>query len=381
MVGLITFHAAHNYGSVLQAFATQKTLDKFGYNNEIINYRLVNQMKYYNYIYTTYFGYKELVKNLLRLPENTMRSSRNKKFEDFIYNGLRLSKETYHTYNDLVNARLEYPILISGSDQVWNKYCPAEFKKEPKESIYAYFLNFGREDARRISISSSFGNSKIDDIQEYKEFLSKYDVLSVREKDGAEMLHELTGKDVECTIDPTLLMSKAEWHIEGTYDVDKKYIFVYTLRRKDAVNELLESVYEIFGGSEYEIICIAPFSPIKVKGITNFADCGPLDFLSYIRCASLVITDSFHGTAFSLNFEVPFYSIQYGADKRKEQLLDMLGQRSRLLPDVSDIKSIDTSRCFEVDFSGTSSALNNERDRCLSFIRNSVGRYYIEYEG
>ena len=376
MIGIMTFHAAHNYGSVLQAYATQKILDDMGYQNEIINYRLKNQIEFYNHFYTMFFGVKQFLRNLTRLPEHNKRNIRRKKFEDFINNRLRLTERSFHTFKELVDANVNYSILVSGSDQIWNRYCSAEFKKEPVDSIYAYYLGFGKKTAARIAISSSFGSSTIQDAIEFKKLLENYDAISVREEDGVDIIHELIGRDVLCTLDPTFFLTKEDWKIEGTYDVPGKYIFVYTLRRKKEVQMILNKVKTKFENTGYKIICLSPFSPVLIKGVDCVADCGPLDFLSYVKSASLVITDSFHGTALSINMEVPFFMIPFGVDKRKELLLKKVCMLSQKMNSFADIDNLDLRSCFNLDYSNCRKILTLERKKSKQFIKDAIGDFY-----
>ena len=376
MIGIMTFHAAHNFGSVLQAFATQQTLDRLGYKNEIINYRLINQIEFYNHFYTPFFGTKQFIRSLKRLPEHWKRSKRRNKFEDFINTRLRLTLNVFHTYEELKRADLKYSILISGSDQVWNKYCTAEFKKEPPESIYGYYLAFGEKSAARIAISSSFGTSKEQDLIDYAKFLDAYDEISVREETGVDFVYNLTGKRATCTLDPTLFFSKEDWNIEGTYERNDKFVLLYTLRRRKEVQAMLKQLLQVFGKTDYKVVCIAPFSPVLVPGVENRIDCGPLDFISYIKSAALVVTDSFHGTAFSLNLETPFYTVSYGPDKRKELLLNKVGLTCRYIDALTEIGEIDPDHCFELDFTGCRAALKKYREESINYIRRAVGRFY-----
>lgn len=378
MIGIMTFHAAHNYGSVLQAYATQKTLDRLGYENEIINYRLINQIEFYNHFYTTFFGKKQFIQRLKRLPEHRKRSKRRDRFEKFINQRLRLTNEVFHSYEELKQAELKYPILISGSDQIWNKYCTAEFKKEPPESIYAYYLAFGESSAARIAISSSFGSSKVQDLSDYVNFLNRYDEISVREETGVEMIYELTGKQAICTLDPTLMISKEEWNIEGTYERKDKFVLLYTLRRRKEVQAMLKYLLEIFGNTDYKVVCIAPFSPVLVANVENRADCGPLDFISHVKSAALVVTDSFHGTAFSINLETPFYMIPYGQDKRKELLMEKMGLSFRKIDSIADISKIDLDHCFDLDFTACRTVLEKQRETSINYIQRAVGRFYSD---
>ena len=368
-VGLMTFHAAHNYGSVLQAFATQYTIEKLGYPCEIINYRLKNQREFYNKLYSYKFGKKFFVSRLLKLPEHRKARKRLQKFEAFITERLKLTSKEYTTYDALLSLRDQYDVLVSGSDQVWNENCTAEFRTEPPESILGYYLAFAGDKTRRIAISSSFGNMREEAIQKYKAYLSQYASLSCREQNGADMLSKLLGREVTNTLDPTFLLKRDEWLIKGVYDVKEEYIFVYTLARYRTAQKMLKDIHAFAQRQNMKVICVAPFCPVHVPGIKAFADCGPLDFLSYIRSAKLVITDSFHGTAFSVNFGVPFYNIQRGNDQRKAQLLNKLGLGHRILAESAELAKIEDFSC---DFTAAWEKLNCERNATMQYLQNAL---------
>ncbi len=374
-IGLMTFHAAHNYGSVLQAYATQKVLNDLGYPNEIINYRLRNQRAFYNDLYSTRFGFKDFLRRLMRITEHSKRKARSDKFEKFISERFVLTEKEYNTYDQLVAAGLDYPVLISGSDQVWNLHCTAEFKTEPPESILGYYLAFGRDDAKRISISSSFGGMTRYEIEEKLDYLSKFDHLSVREKNGADVLAEALERDVVNSLDPTLLLDKNEWAAEGTYEVKRKYVFVYTLKKYNAAKKLLKSVKMFADKHKLEVICVSPFSPVFIPGITSFQNCGPIDFISYIKSASVVITDSFHGTAFSVNMGTPFYTVQFGTDKRKQLLLNILGLEDRILSSEKELEDISDFSC---SFHNAWERLSEEREKTINYIKNALGNKPFE---
>lgn len=342
-IGIMTFHAAHNYGSVFQAYATQQLLNRLGYESEIINYRLGNQRAYYNHLYSRRFGSKEFLRRIMRLPEHGKRSKRSARFEAFIRKRFRLSPQEYHNYSELCQANLDYDVLLSGSDQVWNRHCTAEFKTEPPESILGYYLSFGKEDAKRISFSSSFGGMKEEEIAEYREYLARYSHISVREAESAQVLSHILGKPIANTLDPTLMLNRKEWALDGTYDVPGRYVFVYTLQRQRAARKLIQAVKRFADERGLEVVSVSPFCIPFVAGVRAFPECGPLDFLSYIRNAETVITDSFHGTVLSVNFGKEFYSLYRsgGPEFRKTDILSRLGLLNRVVYDAAAIPELD----------------------------------------
>lgn len=375
-IGIMTFHAAHNYGSVLQAYATQRLLEKLGYQNEIINYRLMNQRSYYNHLYSMQFGSKEFLRRLMRLPEHKKRCERSAKFETFIQERFKLSAQEYHKYGELCQANLDYDVLLSGSDQVWNRHCTAEFKTEPPESILGYYLAFGREDAIRIAFSSSFGGMQEAEIAEYAEYLSQYRNISVREEKGAQMLSHILGREITSTLDPTLMLDRNEWKLDGTYDVSGKYIFLYTLGRQRTARKMIQTVKQFAKLKGLEVISASPFCIPFIPGVRTVADCGPLDFLSYIRNAEMVITDSFHGTVLSINMGKEFYSIckPGGSEFRKTDILGRLGLQDRVISDPAVILNLALP---PIDYTAVYAKLDVLRQHSLDYLKTALeGSYH-----
>lgn len=372
-VGLMTFHAAHNYGSVLQAYATQKNIENLGYDCEIINYRLPNQLEYYNKLISTKFGKKAFLRGILSLSEFLQRREKREKFESFIHEKLRLSNGEIHTFQELSKMSLPYATLVTGSDQVWNTHCTAEFANEPADSIRGYFLDFGPDSIKRIAYSASIGSMSKDEIAVFQKQLQKYDAISVREKDGAEIISRLLNRSVENTLDPTLLLNRKEWLDfagEPKTVPQNPYIFVYTLTKSTKqYYKMLSEIKAFAKRRNLEVVCVSPFRPGLLNGVKTDNACGPLDFLQYLANASLVITDSFHGTAFSINLEVPFYTLNIGRDFRKQLLLEKVKLFDRLIHSTEDFIEIKDYSC---DFTESRKLLEKERECSIQYLRNAL---------
>ena len=372
-IGIITYHAAYNFGSQLQAYATQRTVDALGYESEIINYRLPNQIHYYGDQLSFRFGWKEAVKRSLWLTERKARKLRAERFENFIQTRFRLGEGTYHTFDELRNAGLNYQTLIVGSDQVWNEHCVAEFMTEPPESIRGYFLDFETDlSVKRIAFSSSIGGMTEEEIGKYLPLLERFHAISVREKETAELLSRLLKRDVVNTLDPTLMLDRAAWEKElltGTPEEPSKgYILVYSLLKNPVkALKLQKSVLDFARGKR--VFFINPFISVHIPGIQMRNDCGPIEFLNLLRNADCMITDSFHGTAFSVNFGIPFYSINTGKDKRKTQLLSRVDLKSQL---ITSLEGLSEKSKPEIDFSTAHSNLIDLRNISLDFLKTSL---------
>ena len=194
-VGIITFHAAHNYGSNLQAYAMQKVVSELGCDSEIINFRTERQKDQYTPL-TKRKGLKYVIKNAYFLLNYKNRKKKYDTFEKFISEKLVKSDNEYASLEDLKNADLDYDYYISGSDQIWNT--------APNDADMSYFLPFVKS-GKKIAYAPSFGQiGKIKNKEEIAKYLNDYDSLSVREENGVKLIKEMTGKDAPIVIDPTM---------------------------------------------------------------------------------------------------------------------------------------------------------------------------------
>ena len=195
-IGILTYHRAYNYGAVLQAYALQSAIQNINYNVEIIDYCCD---------YIEKIGSEKSIKNIIKFILSGRRINQTKKkFVKFRNDKLNLSNNDFNrdTIKEIADL---YDIYIVGSDQVWN-YQGSNFDK-------TYFLDFVKQNTKKKSYAASFGISKIPPKyeKEYIRLLNKFSDISVREKQGINIINNLLGKDCELVLDPTLLLSKKEW--------------------------------------------------------------------------------------------------------------------------------------------------------------------------
>ncbi len=324
-IGIITIHKINNYGSVLQAYALQEVCHKLGYTVEIIDYSfpndfhnskapvfetdqnpvLTNEPKWIKALFA---------KALLR---------QHKTIAKFVSSKLNLSAKSFSSPVELEKSCPAYDVYITGSDQLWSpRYC----KGDP-----AFMLHFAPESAKKISYAASIGTNVIPENlkKQYKTLLGRYQSLSVREKSGKEIVERLTGKDVSVVLDPTLLLNRNEWAAiipEGTKRVKKKYILCYflnyTFNAFPYVDNLARDIQRQTG---YEIVRVArPPHHISIGKTEYRVGASPEEFLELVRGAEIVLTTSFHGTAFALNFGRPVFSIVQSHDTRDSRQVNIL---------------------------------------------------------
>lgn len=321
-IGIITFHASYNFGSVWQAFALQETLKCLGYDNEIINYRMLSQKDKYS-LFPLTGGWKTIVRNILQLRYINNKRRSNQKYEDFITTWLNLSKEV-NVVRDLKNFSNKYDEYLTGSDQVWGYDVP-EFVSSKEDSRSPYFLNF--TDKYKISYASSTGVSSLEELIKQKDNLLSFSHISVREQHGKELIEQIINKHVKVVLDPTYLISHSSWinlaNQFDTYLPTGKYILIYSLqgmKKRKRWIELINKILSQYPNSQF--VTISPFAPITGKQIYNAAFSGPKEILSIFANASYIFTDTFHGMSFSIHFRKSFSLLETTqADYRKKNIL------------------------------------------------------------
>lgn len=374
-VGILTFHKSLNYGSALQAYALLSKLGELGYEAEIIDYKQYN----YEFLYTILRAPVSLLNikyNIIHLCFLRTLLKRQKAFPSFWGKYFYLSSKKYQHGDDMRILGDEYDVIICGSDQIWNPNA-GDFDRN-------YFLP-EIKNAVKVSYAASLNGSDLASApisKKLKQYLLEFDALSVRENSGRETLDKfLNGKKkVSVVLDPTLLYQKEKYDtIVSPRLVSEKYIFFYSVNfKKDAVQaaENLSKrtglpVYTLFAGRGNKQI-------LKAKRKFHFMRdaVGPEDFLSLLKHADYVVTNSFHGTAFSIIYEKKFYSIgctdESGMIQYDERICDglsLLGLTDRFIT-KEEIKSIDVDA--PIKFEQVQERRNREIHRSITYIRDAV---------
>ena len=374
-IGIITILKVNNYGAELQAFATQKILQMMGYDAEIIDYLFYKNPRHKRTRLSTptvkmSFG-KHLKERLYPIIANwksrkfrNAQSKRDEKFEQFHRDNTKQS-ECYRTLDDLKAAKLDYDVIMSGSDQVWN---PGIYS-----SLDPYLLRFGTKEMKRIAYASSFGVSNVPDdvVEYYRESLSDYSAIGVREDKAVDLVKRLSGKDARLVLDPTLLLNREQW-MQVAKPVQlpcKKYILIYELANVPYIKQLALHISKETGLPIVRICKNASVEDVEPE-ITNIIDAGPAEFLSLFDRAEYVVTNSFHGTAFSINFGKNFYTvIPNGKDNnsRQRSILKLMGCEERLVMEGSSFPKI-----IPADTDKISRRLDAERINSLNFLKTAI---------
>lgn len=327
-IGIITIVKVNNYGAELQALALQRKLSLMGYDSEIIDYLFYkNPLHKREKISRPFYPYpiknriKEwllpIYENIKTIPFRKEYNIRKNGFSSFHDRNTKFSSVCYKSYSELYNNPPIYDVYCVGSDQVWNPRCYT--------NLNPYFLTFAPKEAKKISYASSFGVKTLPENakKQYCELLQNLDYISVREENGVQLVKEVSGKDAINVADPTLLLTKDEWKPIAKYDKvpNEKYILLYVLKDSEYIkNTAIELSRKT--GLKVVRICKGAFKQDKESdNILNITDAAPDDFLGLIDKAEMVLTNSFHGTVFSILFEKDFYTIiKRGVENNSRQL-------------------------------------------------------------
>lgn len=344
-VGIVTFHRACNYGAVLQCYALNKTISNMGIKCETIDY----WPTYFKNLYYMRKPFKLLhppVKTIIRrFQVKDVLRKRNEAFESFVHNFIPLSKSRFHDLSDLNKIELDYDIYITGSDQVWNDGC-AHF--DP-----VYFLDFMAADRKKkYSYAASFGFDQVPEslYTEYQRRLSGFCDFSVREENGKAIIDHLVGRTASLCCDPTLLLTLEEWSsIAEQPKKNDDYILVYYVTKTKTLQKVAERLAQEKNCKVICVPCNNKFDVLNGKNDKEFDlelrnDCSPQEFITLFKNAKYVITNSFHGTVFSILFHKKFM-VQIKLDNGK-----MNGRASAMLGQVHlEDRALDVDHILEID--------------------------------
>ena len=377
-IGIITLVRVNNYGAELQAFATQHALQLMGYDAEIIDYLyFINPhhkktkdskpsfaMPLKLKVIATLYPWLQKYKRLKQ--DKTILKRREKSLESFHKNNTKFSKE-YRTVESLKTADMDYDVYIVGSDQVWNPY--------NYTSLDPYFLKFAPHDKTRISYASSFGVSALPEHSRsyYQEALRGLDAVSVREENAVQLVEDVAGVRAQWVLDPTLLLIGEEWKkyghvVEGLPD---KFVLIYEVTPCAYIKQLAQKIAEDLACKVVRINSDASRQENDDE-IINIMDAGPAEFIWLFCKANMVVTNSFHGTAFSLNMQKDFFVVTPERKKnnsRQKSLLRLVGQEGRLLVEGAPMPTKDR---FNMDYSTIIPLLAEAREKSINYLKGAI---------
>lgn len=318
-IGVITFHAAENFGSALQAFALCSVLRRLGNEVKLIDYRYTNDLRQYNCFRTNIYKErpKAILGDVLYFPYNFKRKHRFEKFRDKYF---EMTETEYRDFDNLDALNNQFDCFVCGSDQIWNTNCLGCV-------VEPYFLGFASEDKRKIAYAPSMPSDINKDFYaDVIRLVNDLSFVSVRELKTSEILKDKLGvdKDISVVLDPTLLLEEKDYIKTFDLQNDKgNYIFLYILG-DDPQNILMINEAKRLASKHHINIKYVYIRRIKQLKTADFClGIGPVDFLQLIYNARFVVTDSFHATVFSLIFGKIFLTYgRKGSESRTLQLLE-----------------------------------------------------------
>ena len=366
-IKVITRHSPSNYGSLLQSIATIKTIEKLGHTCEIIDYQRADECGL-NGVLTQLkakdgFGnpLKKLAYIAIRYPIEKFALIR---FDEMRKKYLKMTSRC-NSHMDL--KKITADAFMTGSDQVWGPMMNGFYDS-------AYFLQFAGNGSRKLAYAASFGKTKFDEdtVIAYKNMLAGYDKIAVREKSAVSLLEEWGLYNcLGQVLDPTLLLDSKTWKDllvskdNSQKYANKNYILVYQIHNDPKLSDYAKRIARQTG---MELLRVNPYLHQKFRG-GKFICCPDIgEFLALIDNASCIITDSFHGTCFAINFGKQFIEIlpNNATGTRNQSILDLTGLSNRILRDFNDYSLIDEV----IDYGKVHEILKNERAKSIQVMKD-----------
>lgn len=364
-IGIITMHRVINAGSALQAYALYHTVQKLGYQCEIIDYQYPNRFHQQEKKTIPFFTRLWLRLKYFILYRSRKQHARFKLFQSQAW----ASSAYYETREHILNNPPKYDLCITGSDQVWNPRC--------MKGDSVFFCAFS-PNTPRIAYASSFAQGDIPQNLElqYAHHLSGYKTIGIRENSGVKIINRLTKKQAEVVCDPTLLLTASDYtpfikqaqiHIKRSYLL--AYILDYAFNPYPTIEKVIRNIsQELDLGVIYLMANTVDHYRIG-KSITS---AGPNEYLKLFSEASYIVTSSFHGVAFSLIFEKDFYAItpnKEQEDGRIQTLLHTVGATDRAIKQGTDTTDF---ICTKVNYETIRPKIEKYRQHSSNFLQSAI---------
>lgn len=361
--GIVTFHSSHNYGSVLQAYAMVKVMQRLGLDAELIDFRHPRTTDMYEWrLWSPYKNWKWNLRELVLRGLFGFGKKREQVFSDFIENVLVKSKRVKDK-NDIPDI---YDVLVCGSDQIWNP-------KASGENAPIYYLDFGSTTCK-FSYAASSGSKRFGDSDpnRFKKYLSKLKAIGVREQFMQDYIKEEFGLQSIVNPDPTFLLDAEEWRqVEKSYlGIPQKYLLVYTIQNpvevvafaKEVATQLQLPIVQICNDRGYRAF-------LHKEVDYSLMDVSPQQFLWLFSHASFIVTNTFHGNMFSVIFRKNFiHYITDISDTRIITLHKTINLKGKMIQNLS---SFNWEQSI-IDYSILETKIANYRNQGLNFIQSNI---------
>lgn len=354
-IGILTFTQGTNIGQRLQNYAMQEIMQR--YADEVCTIRQTSP-------YSVWQQTKIFIKSVLdglKSPKSWIRAKvREKSFQAFDQKNIRFYSRKLIFAGDNSWISNEFDAFVCGSDQIWNPLSPDVGDN--------YFLRFARPE-QRFTYAPSFSVEEIPEKDKavFRERLSGFSDISVRENEGALIVRNLTGKEATVVLDPTLLLNRKKWdEIKETYPEKKKdYALSIFLGTTDVKN--IEGAREIIGKELLEIRSTTPISPAQ--------------FLDLVENASVVLTDSYHVSVFSIIYHVPFiYFAREGTSVNMSSRFKTLCCKLCLPNREWSYLKDNHDEIWRMDFEQIEKTLTSERESSVDYLNRTIGERFWKRE-
>lgn len=380
IIGILTLKGNFNYGNKLQNYALQQFIESFGYTAETILYDFDIEKNEYERILVFFNKVRKLITNIIR-PKRFLERIEIRRRNQYCYHlreksfinftdkyihrsTIKVDLDTITDSKKLEYLDKRYLSVFAGSDQVWNSFDTDVFPE-------LFFLPFMKS-KKRNSFSASFGFTEIPNskfLPLYSDALEKMNAISVREESGKDLIQSLVQKEVEVLLDPTFLLSREVWLSlakECLYKPKKKYMLIFFLG--PISSEYRNLINNINRKYKFEVVELNNFSNENLYKIP------PEEFLDLFSDASCVITDSFHGTVFSIIFQIPFFVVdrisEMGSmNTRVINLLSKFELSDRYVGNVTDY-AVDS--CLSIDFDTAKDVISNNYMQSKQFFYKAI---------
>lgn len=359
-------HRGANYGSALQTYALSQAIEHLGYKAIVLDY-IPQRIKFRNLflallkkIFSLSTSFRERYtsfRGLLELISNTCTYGR------FFRRELSMTR-SYYSVEEIEMANLKADVYMTGSDQVWNSTYNQGIDR-------VFFLDFLSEEAKRVAYAASFGKTELEEWEKdiTKTLLNRYSAISVRESSALKILESIdihTGVNV---LDPTLLLSKADWQKRcPRLKAKDKYLLIYSVEPEK--QQIIKIAREIADKLNLKVYMVEWGFKAYTGVDKMICNIDPLKLMSYFLNADYVVASSFHGTAFSVNLNKPFISVSPKRfNTRAQSLLGLVGLTERLVT----YESFSLKEALKsIDYVVVNGVLERERVESMKYLKSVV---------
>jgi polysaccharide pyruvyl transferase WcaK-like protein len=374
-IGILTQPLHNNYGGLLQNFALQTTLKKLGHESQTINIKNRENLKLRKYASLLKRTVLKLSGQKIRVrawPTEEEKEIISKYTQQFIKKNITTTDLITKKLDEKLIDKYSFDAYIVGSDQVWRpKYSP---------HMSTFFLDFLENNygVKKIAFAASFG---VDDweftepqTKEYKRLIKLFNAISVREDTAVELCKKHFGVDAAHMLDPTMLLARNEYiSLVEKEKIEKSSgnLFTYILDSTNDKNSIIEKISNKYNLKAFSVMQPKRFSDIDRNGIDECVFPPVEEWIRGFMDAEFVVTDSFHGTVFSIIFNKPFISIanESRGTTRFTSLLKMFNLENRL---IFSPEELNLDKVKEIDWGNVNEILEQDKERAIFFLKRNL---------